>query len=271
MRLARLLLSFVLSALFLIPSDAQQSSPPSAPSQTAQRDPQALAILSQAVASSGGLTALTAIQDIKGIGTITYYWAGQDVPGSVSLYGKGLNQFRMDATLPDGVRSLIINGPTGALISQDGQRTKLPYYSIMTGGTLAFPLVRIAAALTDSSTSLSYLGPVSWNNSQALKLHVAPSVDPSLRVDSRLKGLGEFDLYLDPTSNQLVEIAERVWWGGDLTQTYSREILFSNYALLSGLSVPLSISEKFGGQQTWSLSLTSVAFNTGLSDSLFTL
>jgi hypothetical protein len=269
MRATRLVL-FVLAFVWCLQSSmAQQTLTPGV--QSPQRDPQALAILSKAAASSGGLTALTAIQDFIGTGTITYYWAGQDVLGTVSLYEKGLTQFRMDATLPDGVRSLIIDGTAGTLVSQDGQHTKLPYYSIMTSGTLALPVLRIAAALGDSSTTLSYLGPVSWNNSQAVKLHVTPPVDPSLLIDSRLKGLGEFDLYFDPISYRLLELAEKIWWGGDLTQTYSHEILLSNYVLTGGLPVPFVISEKFGGQQTWSMTLTSVTFNNNLPESLFTL
>ena len=92
-----------------------------------------------------------------------------------------------------------------------------------------------------------------------------------MQLDSRLKGLGEFDLYFDPTSYRLVEVAEIIWWGGDLTQTYSHEILFSNYVSSAGLSVPLGISEKFGGQETWSVTLTSLIFNNGLSQTLFTL
>ncbi len=235
-----------------------------------QRDPQALAILNQAVSSSGGLTAMTAVQDFTGTGTITYSWAGQAVPATVVVYEKGVNEFRMDATLSDGVRSLVIDGIVGSLTSQNGQQTKLPFYSIMTSGSLTFPFPRIAATLTDSSTSVTYIGPVPWNNSQAVKLHVVPPVDPSLLIDSRLKGLGEYDLYFDPTSYRLLELGEEVWWGADLSQTYSHEILFSNYVTTGGLAVPFVINERFGGQQTWSVSLSSVTFNSGLSDALFT-
>ena len=44
---------------------------------------------------------------------------------------------------------------------------------------------------------------------------------------------------------------------------------FSNYQVSNGILFPLSIAESVDGQSTWSLALTSVTFNTGLSDSDF--
>jgi hypothetical protein len=260
------ILSFLTALLsFLSQSTPRQTAP------VVQRDPQALAILNQAVASSGGLAALSAVQDFTGNGTITYHWAGQEVVGSVEVLGKGLDEFRMDATLSDGARSLIINGTAGLLILQNGQRTKLPFYSVMTAGSLTFPATRIAAALHDSSTSLSFLGLVNRNGSQVYKVHVTPPIDSALRVGKPLSGLGEFDLFISTGSPQILALSEFIWWDNDLSQSYLHEIDFSNYASINGLSMPLAMTEKFGGQQTWAIALTSMTFNNGLSDSLFGL
>jgi outer membrane lipoprotein-sorting protein len=49
----------------------------------------------------------------------------------------------------------------------------------------------------------------------------------------------------------------------------THEVIFSNFAIVSGLKVPLSIVEKLGGQKTWSLQLNSVTFNNGLDASIF--
>jgi hypothetical protein len=266
MKLLATLATFLLSFANLRPPLQASSSP-----QVVQRDAQALAVLTQCLKAIGGTTAVASVQDFTGTGTITYYWGGQDVPGSVTVYGTNSNQFRLDATLSGGVQSFIVNGNAGTLLPLNGQKLNLSYYSVMTAGTLTFPFPRIATALNDSSTTLNYVGLVARNNSQAYEVHVTPPLDPLLQLDSRLKGLGEFDLYFDPTSYRLVEVAEIIWWGGDLTQTYSHEILFSNYVSSAGLSVPLGISEKFGGQETWSVTLTSLIFNNGLSQTLFTL
>ncbi len=262
------LLAAFAALLFCFPYlPAQQPSPPAA--QSPQRDAYALSILGQALNAAGGAARLAAIQDFTGIGSITYNWAREAVPGTVTVYGKGLSQFRMDANVAAGTRSFVVNGQAGSLIAPNSPKTKLPVYSVMTAGSLTFPAARIANVLSDSSISISYSGLIAWNGSQVYRVHAAPPLDPALNLGATLSGLGEFDLYLDPISYQVVGFAEKVWWGNDLRQAYLHEIQFSNYTSTAGLSVPFLITEKFGGQQTWSITLSSLTFNSGLSDALF--
>jgi hypothetical protein len=134
MRVARLLLYFVFTVSFLLPSAAQQPSP-----RSRQRDPQALAVLTKSLNAAGGAAYIAAIQDFTATGTITYNWAGKDVPGSVTVYGKGLIEFRMDANVSSGTQGFIVNGEAGTLIPLNGPETKLPFYSVMTASSLTFP------------------------------------------------------------------------------------------------------------------------------------
>ncbi len=52
---------------------------------TASSDPQAVALLNQALSAAGGVPALAAIADFKATGTNTYYWAGQQVAGTATV------------------------------------------------------------------------------------------------------------------------------------------------------------------------------------------
>jgi hypothetical protein len=64
-------LSFLTAFLFSfanVPASQQAAVAP-------QRDPQALAILTQAVNAAGGIAGLSTIQDFTATGQITYYWA----------------------------------------------------------------------------------------------------------------------------------------------------------------------------------------------------
>src|SRR5439155_9582287 len=126
MRVAHFLLPFILAALFLVPSGAQQSSPPSAGSQPVQRDPQALTILNQALQMAGGADAVRAIETFTGSGTITYFEPSNEVKGSVTVRGKGLDQFRLDATLPTGARSWAVSNGSGSARETDGVVTSIP-------------------------------------------------------------------------------------------------------------------------------------------------
>jgi hypothetical protein len=263
MRFAGTNVAAVLSLVLVIPILGQQTPT------SVQRDPQALTILNQALSMSGGATAIGGMKDFTGTGNINYFWAGKSVAGSVAVYGKGLDRFRMDADVSGGTQSFIVDGKAGSLTSLYRPKTKLPVYSVMTAGSLTFPAARIANVLNDSSIGVNYLGAINWNGFQVYRVHVIPPLDPALSLTTNLTGLGEFDLYIDPGSYQLLGLAEKVWWGNDLSQSYSHDIIFSNYTTTNGLSVPFVITEKFGGQQTWSMTLSSLTLNSGLSDTLF--
>jgi outer membrane lipoprotein-sorting protein len=244
-----------------VSSYAQQTST------TVARDPQAISILSQSLTVAGGLAAISAIQDATGTGTITYTWAGSDNQGTVTIYSKGPNEFRMDSIMPNGKTSLIINGTAGESVGFDDVKESLQFCNLTAISGAAFPAARLAAALTNSSTGIAYRGLVTINDSQVYELHVAPSVSQVPNIS--LRGLGEFDVYIDPSTSQLLEIADVVTSAKDVNSTYIREIVFSNPVSTNGLSIPFAISEKFDGQIVWSVQLSSIALNSGISDSLF--
>lgn len=237
---------------------------------TVQRDPQALVVLTQVVNATGGATALAAVQDFTASGTITFNWAGEHVQGSLTVQGKGLHQFRMDAIVPGGRQSLVVNGYAGAFTPAYGQKMMLPAWSAVTSDSLTFPAARIISALSDPSTTLIYVGPVTWRGSQVCQVHVAPLVDRALNPNG-FSALGAFDLYIDLASYEVQGLSEMIWWSGNFAQAYRHELAFSNYTTAHGLLVPFAVTEELGGQQTWTLQLSAFALNTGLSDANFHL
>ena len=49
------------------------------------KDPQAITLLNSCLLASGGLVAISTISDFSASGSITYYWASQNVQGTVTL------------------------------------------------------------------------------------------------------------------------------------------------------------------------------------------
>ncbi len=253
--------SFVLSSLLVSVCLAAQQAPP--------RDTQAILVLTQCLNAAGGAQALAAIRDFTASGNIIYYWAGQEVQGSVLVRGKGLAGFRVDANLPGGTQTWTVRGKKGSLTTFDGHTSTLPFYNIVTAGSLTIPATRIANALNDQSIGLSYGGLVSLDGRQAYQVRVIPPVEPQIAASGALPGLGAFDLYIDATSLQLLKLTELVRSQGKLRDTYVHEISFSDYRAAGNVVAPFGISEKIGGQRTWSIALTSIGFNTGLTDADF--
>jgi len=262
MRLARFILSFLVVLVASKPLRSQQSAP------TTQRDPQALAVLQRCLSAGGGAQAFATIQDFLASGTITYYWAGQNVVGSVTAQGKGQTEFRLDSLLPQGTRSFKVVGTAGSITTEDGKTSAVSYYSLMTAANLTFPGGRIAGVLNNSAATLQYVGLVPFETAQAYQIHVAPLIDPSLSPPSGAAQFGSFDLYVDSTTYQLVELSESVWPAKN-DQPVRHEIRYSSYQSAGSVMVPYGISEFVNGQETWSISFSSISFNNGPSDSIF--
>src|SRR5258708_3969672 len=107
--------------LLNVPVWARQAQTPTTPSpdQTATtptpalKDPQAVSVVTQALAAAGGIPAITAITDYTATGNASYFLdAARSTQATVTVRGKGLGQFRIDTNLPSGTRSESTNGFT---------------------------------------------------------------------------------------------------------------------------------------------------------------
>ncbi len=275
------LLSFLTAFLLSFPNlraSQQLSAPASSSSSQAttmpttkppQRDPQALGVLNQVLATSGGVTAFTAIQDFTASGTVTYFWAGEEVKGSVNLRGRGTDQFRIDASLPHGIRSWAVSNGTGSIKEMDGTSQPISYYNATNLGSLTFPYFAIMAALQDSTTSVADLGLMQVDGRQVRQIHTRRQLDALNDTQAIFSELATRDYFIDPTTYQLLKVEDMAHPAQSLTENYQHEISFSDYRLVGGVLVPFTISETIAGQQTWTIQLNQISFNTGLTDSDF--
>jgi hypothetical protein len=146
--------ALVFSSILLVLSiqlSAQQS-------QTASKDPQAVSIVSQFLALSGGVTAIAAIGDYTATGNITYYLgADQSIQAGVTVRGKGLSQLRIDSILSSGPRSESTDGVT-TIKYEDGLVRRLSSQPPLNPTRLLLPYLQLRPALTSTAFSLSYQG-----------------------------------------------------------------------------------------------------------------
>lgn len=74
---------------------------------------------------------------------------------------------------------------------------------------------------------------------------------------------------IDSQTFAILETQDTMWSDDGRMRPVEHEVVFSKFTSVNGLSVPFSIEEKLGGQETWSLELDNLVFNTGLADSVF--
>jgi hypothetical protein len=245
------------------------------------RDPQAVRVVTQALNIAGGVPAIDAIKDYTASGNVTYHW-GAGVNGALTLRGRGLYQFRMDAHLPAGTRSQAISDGRTGIKTEDGtvswfpkeapvpgQTPKpipssdaFPYQPPMFPGGLALPYQQLAATLNNAQFNISHKGIVQVDGHSVHDIQVQRVVPP-------LPGpLTEFRIkhfFIDVSTSQVVMTR-------DLVPKHTvHEIRYSDYRPASGVLVPFSISEEMASQKTWEILLNATSFNVGLDDSVFVL
>lgn len=236
----------------------QQSTPVSS-----VRDPQAVTILNQALSAAGGVQALAAIQDTQAAGSVSYNWANGPVQGSVTTKSRGTTQFRTDANLSVGTRSVIVNNGTGLVIQPDGSVYHLSSSSALNLGALFLPYSQLLGMLNDSLMSVSYVGLISKAGQQVVQIHLQKTLDPSVNPSGVISLLTTKDVFIDPSTFQLLAIQDTA--GG----SHIHETQYASYRQLNGILVPFSITEIFDGQAISTVVLNQVTFNNGLSDSDF--
>jgi hypothetical protein len=257
----------LLISFFVLPFTLNAQESP----QNVERDAQAINLLAQCLSASGGASAIMSIKDFAGTGEITYFWAGKQVQGSVTIRGIGLNEFRLDAEVPNGTRSWIINNMEGALIKSDGTTASIPYSNAVNRGSFTFPLAYLQEALNDASTSVTYKGQVTLGNKQVYDIQLDKPFPGKADKDGRLSKLSIRDFLIDPSSFLIVATKDSEYGKNLFNPGVTHEVDFGDYSNVNGIAVPLSITEFVGGQETSTLKLDSVSFNTGLTDDQFQL
>jgi hypothetical protein len=145
MRIGRLLLSFVLSPLFLNSSGAQETPPPT--TQSVQRDPQAVTVLQQAVLAMGG----TVPSDSVANGTIRIVAGSSDDEGAIRILTRGQDQTAEDIQTAQNHYTLIYSHGRA-----DDRRSALSLSLdlAVTSQSGCFPLPLLASTLSDPDSVL---------------------------------------------------------------------------------------------------------------------
>lgn len=241
-----------------------------------QRDPVLLDVLTRVVNAAGGAQALAAVHGLTESGEITFHW-GEGVKGRVKIQTLGGNHFRMEADLPKGKRTWLVNDGNGTRKEADQKPLPISSENAVNLGNLTFPIALVVTALGDAKTDVSLVGVETRNGRSIYRLRVKGQLGlsgnsiPSMPVVK--------DLLIDALNFSILSVEDRPFRtyqskrlfdkpseaGKKLSDKPSRAIEFGDFRTVNGVLVPFSISTKLLGQPTLSIHLTSVAFNSNLN------
>jgi hypothetical protein len=262
MRIARCITYFMLAYLLTIPKATAQGS--------GIKDPVAVTLINSCLAASGGTQALSSIQDFAASGTSAFDWDSPTQAGAVMKGRVSANQFRFDANLANGTRSWAVTNGAGVLVEVDQTRTKFSYQTALGLRSLSWPVLDFLAALSDPASAISYIGLVSIDQGQVHQIHIQEAYSADADPTGILSSASSRDYFIDPNTFLLVEIKDTQSIGTP-AQNYAQSVLFSSYTNVNGLVVPYSVTEMIDGQKTWTVQLSNISFNVGLTDVDFQL
>jgi hypothetical protein len=235
------------------------------------RDPHAIALLQQAIAAMGGSSAIGAVKDLTGSGSVTYFWAGAEVNGPVTLRVKSDQKFRLDAQLPQGARSWVVSEGVGSLQEPTGQKTAIPFSNSWNLANLSTPSLALLAALNDSSFSIVMVGRTVLSGKQLYDVRFQKSFGAIDDPSGNLSKWSQRDYLIDPATMMVVAAQDTQYSNDSARHAFRHQVAFSDYRQVNETLFPFSITETIEGQQTWAIQLSSIALNSGLTDSTFQL
>jgi hypothetical protein len=234
-----------------------------------QSDPQALSLVSQSITA---LTGGTTISDITLNGTAVWNNGNDNETASATLMAKGTGESRFDMTLSAGPRSEIRNDGSstaqGELVVSDGTVNQWAYQNCLVNAAWFSPHLSVLGVTGDATLIFAYVGLETRNGASVQHIQ---SYRYSATNTTVAQQLSTMDTYLDAVSFLPTAFVFNIHPDDAAVQNISVEVDFSNYQSVGGAQVPFRIQRYVAGNPGFDFSVTSVQFNSGLSDSQFAI
>jgi hypothetical protein len=210
-----------------------------------------------------------AITDVRLTANITWLPGPELEAGSGILLAKGTSSSRIDLTLDGGGKRTEIRnnfrGPHGKWINPDGKSGDYPLHNCWTDAAWFFPALSSLGNVGDPHFVFSYIGEETWNGLSARHLRVY-RLRQGMEDAQRLSTM---DFYLDPSSLLLLGLTYNTHPDKNMNVNLLSEVLFADYKVVDGVQVPFRIEQLRRGALLMDITVSSVSFNTGVSDASF--
>jgi hypothetical protein len=234
-------------------------------------DPFAVSLAQKSVAA---LTGGTTISDVTLKANVTSILGSDYESGTGTFQAKGTGESRSDLNLSTSgtrtdVRNLVSGAPAGAWGKNGGTSTAYAGHNCWTDAAWFFPAFSSLTQMANPNFIFKYIGPERHGgvNSQHIQIYqlAAQGQPPSVQR------LSKMDFYLDAASSLPLGINFDTHADDDMNLNIPVAINFANYQPVQGIQVPFHIQRMLNGGVVLDATVTSAGFNTGLSDSLFTI
>ena len=230
---------------------------------TPTRDTQSVAIFGQAVKAMGG----SVPSDSTATGAITRVAGSLTENGTITILTRGTSQTSEQIAMPSGQTVVIYSNGQAMETTPSGSSVAF-LELVVTDQSPDFPLPWLVAALNNPDESLQFIGLETLNGVAALHVQATNTFasQPALHT---LAPFSVQDIWFSASSGLPLKVAYTRRMGGGAAPSIPVELFFSNYAKENGVLYPMQILKSFNGTPWQTITIQSVAFNTGLTDAQF--
>lgn len=228
-----------------------------------QRDSQAAFVLQRSLAAMSQ----TLPADSVATGTITFVEGSKTSTGSVRILTRGLDQTSEELQLPDGTRTLTYSQGLATEIL-NSTANSLQQELAVTAQSTSFPLPLLGCALNNAETALQYIGIETLDGVQVHHIRFwstflsTPKLQPLAEFSTR-------DVWVDVATGLPRKLSYVRREARGSAPRIPVDVFYSNYQTVAGTVVPFSIQKSLNGTPWATITIQSIQFNTGLTDSAF--
>ncbi len=236
---------------------------------TPTSDAQAVSLAQQSIAA---LTGGASIGDVTLNANAISILGSDNETGTGVFEAKGIGESRIDLSLSGGRRSDIRNTtngiPSGAWEKNGSSATPYAQHNCWTDAVWFFSALSSLSQTANPNFVFKYIGQEQHGgiSVQHVKIFQIGSND-----GGTLQTLTATDFYLNLISGLPVAAAFSSHPDDNMNVNIPAEVGFADYQLVNGVQVPFHFQEMVNGGVILNVTVTSVNFNTGLVDGLFSL
>lgn len=250
------LLAFLIT--FLLNPQTPQSAPP-----VVVRDPQAIAALQTAWTAMGGAVP----NDSTAQGTISITAGTRTESGAFTLLTRGTTQSseQISATYTNQTLTYS-NGGSALIANQTTQSLSMEASQSSQSGVFAMPL--LAQLLSTPGIAVQFVGMEAVNGVTCAHVRTWNSFSSY----PKLQFLSDFttkDFWIDTTTGVIKRLSYQIRDAGGDAPITTMDVYYDDYRSVSGVLYPFLIHKSWNGTPWATITIQTVVFNTGLSDSNF--
>lgn len=227
------------------------------------RDPQAVAVVQKALSAMG-----TIPTDSTATGSVQIVEGSTSEAGTIQIETLGTSSTNETISLPSGQR-IIIYSYGEAKETAMGNAVTSPLETVVTDQCADFPLPLLSSLYASADVAIHYIGAETLNGESVQHVEMWNTFATKPRILQKLAAYSMRDVWFDSSTGLPVKIAYSRRTGGGAMPAIPVEVYFSSWKPVNGGLYPFQINKSYDGTPWQTITINSVAFNTGLTADQF--